>query len=127
MLTIEEVREPNDCIICRVAGELDMYTVTQLRDTLARLATCRRLVIDLSGVPFVDSAGLGALVGGIRRVREHGGDVVVVCNRRTLGRLLRMTGFEGIVTMTETVNEALVSLDAKELFPSRRSKALQSG
>ena len=126
MLTIEEGREPNGCIVCRVVGELDLSTVTQLRDSLAHLATCPRLVIDLSAVPFVDSAGLGALVGAIRRVREHGGDVVVACSRRTLGRLLRMTGFEGIVTVTETVGEALASLDAKEPVSSRRSRACQA-
>ncbi len=40
-----------------------------------------RLVIDLSRVPFIDSAGLGALIGGIRRTRELGGQVAVACSR----------------------------------------------
>jgi anti-sigma B factor antagonist len=127
MLTIEEGREPNGCIVCRVVGELDLSTVAQLRDSFTHLAKSCLLVIDLSAVPFVDSAGLGALVGGIRRVREYGGDVVVACSRRPLGRLLRMTGFEGIVTVTETVNEALASLDAKEPVSSRRSRVFQPG
>ncbi len=43
----------------------------------------------MSGVPFVDSAGLGALIGGIRRARELGGDVAVACDRPTLVRVLR--------------------------------------
>ena len=127
MLTITEDREGHGCTVCRVVGELDMSTSTQLRDNLARLATSRRLVIDLSGVPFVDSSGLSALVGGIRRVREHDGDVVVACRHRPLGRLLRMTGFEGIVTVTETVNEALACLDGTEPVTSERPDALQPG
>jgi anti-sigma B factor antagonist len=77
---------------------------------LAELAATPRLLIDLGGVPFVDSAGLGALIGGIRRVRELGGDVAVACPRPTLTRLLHTTGFDRIVTVTETVAEAAQAL-----------------
>jgi anti-sigma B factor antagonist len=91
-------------------GELDAFTVSQFRQALADLATSQRLVIDMSGIPFVDSAGLGALIGGIRRTRELGGDVAVACNRPTLVRLLRTTGFDRIVTVAETVEDAATAL-----------------
>ena len=55
--------------LCRPVGELDAYTVSQFREALAELAAAPRLLIDLSEVPFMDSAGLGALIGGIRRAR----------------------------------------------------------
>lgn len=93
--------------VCRPVGELDAFTVSQFRQTLAELASSARLLIDLSGVPFVDSAGLGALIGGVRRVRELGGDVAVACPRPTLTRLLRTTGFDRIVTVTATPQEAM--------------------
>jgi len=96
--------------ICRPVGELDAFTVSQFRQSLAELASTPRLLIDMSGVPFVDSAGLGALIGGIRRARELGGDVAVACNRPTLVRLLRTTGFDRIVTVAETVEEAAAAL-----------------
>jgi anti-sigma B factor antagonist len=96
--------------ICRPVGELDAFTVSQFRQALAQLASNERLLIDMSGVPFVDSDGLGALIGGIRRARELGGDVAVSCSRPTLTRLLRTTGFDRIVTVTETVEEAAASL-----------------
>ena len=96
--------------ICRPVGELDAYTVGQFREALADLASRPKLLIDMSEVPFVDSAGLGALIGGIRRAREVGGDVAVACNRPTLVRLLHTTGFDRIVTVTETVDEAARSL-----------------
>jgi anti-sigma B factor antagonist len=89
---------------------LDAFTVSQFRQALADLASSRRLVIDMSGIPFVDSAGLGALIGGIRRTRELGGDVAVACDRPTLVRLLRTTGFDRIVSVTETVGEAMAAL-----------------
>jgi anti-sigma B factor antagonist len=98
--------------VCRPVGELDAFTVSQFRQSLAELASSPSLLIDLSGVPFVDSAGLGALIGGIRRVRELGGDVAVACPRPTLTRLLRTTGFDRIVTVTATVEEAMAALGA---------------
>lgn len=106
MLKIEQEHTDDGYTICRPVGELDAFTVSQFRQALAELASGPRLVIDMSGVPFVDSAGLGALIGGIRRARELGGDVVVVCNRPSLVRTLRTTGFDRIVAMTDTVEEA---------------------
>jgi anti-sigma B factor antagonist len=112
VLTIELDETKDGYTICRPVGELDAFTVSQFRQTLAELASSNRLLIDMSGVPFVDSAGLGALIGGIRRARELGGDVAVACNRPTLTRLLRTTGFDRIVTVAETIEEAAAALES---------------
>lgn len=101
----------NGCTVCRPIGELDAFTVSQFRQALAELASTPKLLIDLAGVPFVDSAGLGALIGGIRRVRELGGDVAVACPRPTLTRLLHTTGFDRIVTVASSVDEAAKSFN----------------
>lgn len=109
MLDIQ-IEESGDYVVCRPKGELDAFTVSQFREALAELSSRSRLVIDLSEVPFMDSAGLGALIGGIRRTREQGGDVSVSCNRATLIRLLRTTGFDRVVTVADTVEEAAAAL-----------------
>ena len=70
-----------------------------------------QVVIDLSGVPFMDSAGLGALIGGIRRTRDAGGDVAVACDRPTLTRLLHNTGFDSIVPVEDSIEQALAALE----------------
>jgi anti-sigma B factor antagonist len=106
VLKIETEHTDDGFTICRPIGELDAFTVSQFRQALAELASQPRLVIDMSAVPFVDSAGLGALIGGIRRARELGGDVVVVVNRPGLVRTLKTTGFDRIVAMTETLDAA---------------------
>ncbi|MEO6987119.1 MAG: STAS domain-containing protein [Aquihabitans sp.] len=114
MLEIE-VDDSDGYTLCRPMGELDAYTVTSFREALGELATHPRVVIDLSQVPFMDSAGLGALIGGIRRAREHGGEVAVACSRPTLTRLLHTTGFDRIVPVTETLEDAVAALgDAPE-------------
>ena len=112
MLDIQ-LEERDGYVICRPVGELDAFTVSQFRQALAALASNPRILIDMSGVPFVDSAGLGALIGGIRRARELGGDVAVACNRPTLTRLLHTTGFDRIVTVTDTVEAAAEALEAE--------------
>ena len=111
MLEIQ-VESPGEYTLCRPVGELDAYTVGQFREKLSELGEQGRLLIDLSEVPFMDSAGLGALIGGIRRARESGGDVAVVCSRPTLTRLLHTTGFDRIVSVTETVDDAAAALAA---------------
>lgn len=111
MLEIE-VDRTDSYTLCRPIGELDAYTVATFRDALGGLATDPRVVIDLSDVPFMDSAGLGALIGGIRRAREHGGEVAVACSRPTLTRLLHTTGFDRIVPVTETLDDAVEAVGA---------------
>ncbi len=98
-------------VLLRPAGELDAYTVAQFREALGELAEENRVVIDLSDVPFMDSAGLGALIGGIRRIREAGGRITVACARPNLMRLLHTTGFDRIVPVEEAVDEAVAALD----------------
>jgi anti-sigma B factor antagonist len=116
MLTVH--REANSgTVVCRPVGELDASTVSQLRQALAEVASSPYLVIDLSGVTFVDSAGLGALVGGIRRTRELGGETAVACNRPVLVRLLKTTGFDRIVTVTASISQASHALRDDDQAP----------
>ena len=106
------VEELEDHVVCRPIGELDAYTVGEFREALNALTDKPQILVDLSEVPFMDSAGLGALIGGIRRTREQDGKVVVACSRPTLLRLLHTTGFDRIVPVAETMEEALESWDA---------------
>ena len=96
--------------VSRPVGELDAFTVGQFRETLTELGGSRRLIIDLSGVPFLDSAGLGALIGGVRRAREAGGDVAVYGARPAVARLLHTTGFDRVASVSESENDAAKAL-----------------
>ena len=109
MLEIEVVNT-DAYTLCRPVGELDAYTVNDFREALGATTGSTRLLIDLSHVPFMDSAGLGALIGGIRRTRESGGEVAVACGRATLTRLLHTTGFDRIVPVEDTVEGAAAVL-----------------
>ncbi|MEM7091998.1 MAG: STAS domain-containing protein [Actinomycetota bacterium] len=96
--------------VLRPRGDIDAYSVGQFREALSAMAETARLLIDLSEVPFMDSAGLGALIGGIRRNRDHDGEIVVVCDKPALTRLLHTTGFDRIVPVTENLDDGLTTL-----------------
>ncbi len=93
-------------------GELDAYSVAQFREAFAELGNESRLLVNLAGVQFMDSAGLGALIGGIRRVRDNDGRIAVFCDRAHITRLLHTTGFDRIVPVKEDFAEAVKALDA---------------
>ena len=96
--------------VCRPVGELDAFTVGQFREALSEIGGPTQLLIDLSGVPFLDSAGLGALIGGVRRSREAGGDVAVYGARPAVARLLHTTGFDRVASVSDSEQEAAAAL-----------------
>lgn len=111
-LTVE-VRHERGYAIVTAAGEIDISTVTRLREPLFELAASGRpLVIDLDQVSFLDSAGLAVLVGTVKRATAHGGSLHVVCARPKICQLFRLTGLDSRLPPTRTLDEALEALAA---------------
>ncbi len=96
----------DDYVVCRLEGPVEWATVGSLRAAMGLLDSVPRLVIDLSDVTFVDSAGVSALVASIRRVRDKGGTVVVRSTRQRANRLLATIGFDRVVPLATTVEQA---------------------
>ncbi len=101
---VDEVEDSQ--LLCRVTGELDAFTAPQLDDALDEVHFTSQLVVDLSGVPFIDSAGLRALVGVVQRVRESGGNVAVCSHRPATNRAFELTGFDRMVCVAPTPQQA---------------------
>ena len=83
-----------DCAVLRVAGEIDVYTAPDLRQQVIDLADngTRHIVADLRGVDFLDSTGLGALVGSLKRLRLRQGSLGLVISGGRILQLLVITG-----------------------------------
>jgi anti-sigma B factor antagonist len=108
-----EVRTERGVVIATVAGEIDISTVARLRERLYELAdNGGTLIVDLNRVTFIDSAGLGALVGTARRVAGHGGSLLAVCAQPQPRRLLWMTGVDKRIPLAATVAGALMFQEA---------------
>ena len=95
-----------DPAVIRVAGELDSFSACELRTGIADVLGRPATILDIRDVPFVDSAGLGAVIGGIRRLREAGASVALCCTRPSVLRLLRMTGLDRMVPIADSPAEA---------------------
>ena len=94
-----------------VQGEIDMYTAPRLRELLIDLVSkgSYQLVVNLDKVRFLDSAGLGVLVGGLKRVRAHDGSLDLVCTRERILRIFRVTGLTEVFGIYETVDQAIAA------------------
>lgn len=105
-LTAHEVE---GATVVAVGGEIDVYTAPKLRDKLTELVAdgSYDLVIDLEGVEFLDSTGLGVLVGGLKKVRAHNGSLRLVCSQERLLKIFRITGLAKVFDIHATSAEAL--------------------
>ena len=102
-------RDVGDRTVVDVAGEIDIYTASVLREQLANLVDAGRtdLVVDLTAVKFMDSTGLGVLVGVLKKVRAHDGRLQLVIDSERLLKVFRITALTQVFTIHETVSAAL--------------------
>ena len=106
-------RSEGDCTVLEVGGEIDVYTAPKLREQFAELVDDGRydIVVDLEKVAFLDSTGLGVLVGGLKRVRTHDGSLRLVCTQERILKIFRITGLDKVFPMYESVEVALAQTE----------------
>lgn len=104
-----DVRSEGDWRVLDVRGEVDLYTSPQLRDAIGREVGegTTRVLVDLSGVTFMDSSGLGVLVGSLKRSRERGGELALVCTEGSVLKVLTITGLDRVFPIHTSVADAV--------------------
>ena len=102
-----EATEQDGWTVVSVAGEVDVATAPALRTRLIDLVAdgCRRLVVDLAWVDFIDSTGLGVLIGTLKRIRSHDGEMVLVMDDPRVSRIFDITGLHQVFTIVSSLNE----------------------
>jgi anti-sigma B factor antagonist len=88
-------RHEGDRTVIDVGGEIDVYTAPKLREQL----------------DFLDSTGLGVLVGGLKRVRAHDGSLRLVCTQERILKIFRITGLTKVFPIHTTVEDAIAATD----------------
>ena len=104
-------REVDGTTVVAVGGEIDVYTAPKLRDRITDLVAegVYDIVIDLEAVEFLDSTGLGVLVGGLKKVRPHEGSLRLVCTQERLLKIFKITGLGKVFSIHESPEAALAA------------------
>ena len=90
-------------------GELDHFCAQSVRrelDSLLQDPTIRQLILDFSGLTFMDSSGIGVILGRYRVLRERGGSVAVIHMNDHVSRIFHMSGMDRVIHQLDKVQEA---------------------
>lgn len=103
-----EVSHLGTWTVVSVHGEVDVATAPHLRATLIDLVNQGEssMIVDLTAVDFLDSTGLGVLIGALRRVRTVDGDLRLVCTSRRILRVFELTGLGRVFDVHSSLSSA---------------------
>jgi anti-sigma B factor antagonist len=108
---LETIGPSGDCAVLKVTGEVDVYTAPMLRERIQDLAAkgVVHIIADMSQMDFLDSTGLGVLVGGLKRLREHDGSLTPVISTARILKILQITGLTSVLPPQSTVSAAIAA------------------
>ncbi len=103
-----------DAVVITPLGDLDMAATPAFRQTIIKVLADGddRIVVRLSSVDFCDSAGLGALVGALKRVRARGGDLVVCSPSESMANLFALCSLDRVFTLHASPEAAIAAVGA---------------
>ena len=103
--------EVDGATIIAVGGEIDVYTAPKLRDKITELVSAGvyDIIVDMEAVEFLDSTGLGVLVGGLKKVRAHDGSLQLICTQDRLLKIFRITGLAKVFVIHDSADGALAA------------------
>ncbi len=106
-----DVTERDGWSVLEVGGEIDVATAPRLREQLIKLVNDQqlRIVVDLHDVDFIDSTGLGVLIGALKRVRTNDGDLVLVCTDPRIVKVFEITGLDQVFRILPSVDAVVAA------------------
>lgn len=119
-------REQPPWTVLSVGGDLDVVGAPDFRQAVLTAVAdgSRLLAVDLTELDFVDSFGIGAVVGALKRLRQRGGDLALVCPSTRIRRVFEICDLDRILALHDTVDSlegpSVASADAAASTPRRR-------
>lgn len=103
------IRKGIHASIIDLTGEVDAYTSARFRETMIDLIEegSANIIVSMAKVEYIDSSGLGALVGGLKRISEKNGKIVVVCNNPQVRKVFEITGLEKVFPLFDAEDDAV--------------------
>jgi len=102
----------NGIPVIELEGEVDVYTAPRVKSRLIDLVDEGKfqIIVNLEAVDFMDSSGLGVLVGGLKRVKPHDGGIAIVCTKDKILKIFKITGLTKVFSIYSSTEEALQSI-----------------
>ncbi len=97
--------------VLHIEGRLDLATAAEVKKAILQAVDGGRphVVVDLKAVPFIDSSGLGALIGGLRAARTAGGDLRIANPGPQARMILELTTLDRVLATHDTIEAALAA------------------
>ncbi len=107
-----EIKIENQKNVLKISllGELDHHSAKEVRekaDSIIDQGSIKHLVFDFSDVGFMDSAGIGVIIGRYNKIKDIGGRVIIINCSATVNRLLTMGGIFTLIMQADNMAEAL--------------------
>lgn len=87
-------------LVVKVTGEIDHHTSAELREEVDReigLRNIVNLVLDFDGVPFMDSSGIGVIIGRYKQIQARGGKTMLIRVQPQVDKILELSGLKKIL------------------------------
>ncbi|MFM9693840.1 STAS domain-containing protein [Streptomyces europaeiscabiei] len=116
-----------DITLIKVSGEVDVYSVGKLKSALSDCLNHGRhqLVLDIDGIEFLDSTGLGPMMGALAAARRRGGFMLLVCSTEKILKIFRLTGLWKVVPIHASLDDALTAVE--DLIAQDQGESTQDG
>lgn len=113
----ETYEEAKGALIVRLKGELDQHSAVKLRLNLDKkiMDGANNLIFDLSELDFMDSSGIGIILGRYKNVTALGGTASVASAKKHVEKILRMAAIDRIIPIYSSVNDALLRLRSEQI------------
>jgi len=110
------ISERNRNLIIKIIGDIDQHNAEDIREKVDKAfdrSRCRDMIFDFSEVEFMDSSGIGLLIGRYKNVYNRGGTVAIANMNRDLGRIYNISGLKKIIGSFDTLDQAEKQADKR--------------
>lgn len=103
------VKEVNGYPVVELEGEIDLSTSPLFKDTVYKIIESgkRDIIIDLNGLEFMDSTGLGVLVAALKKTSMEGGSIRLICGKRNIKKVFVITGLDKVFAIYDNLQRCL--------------------
>ncbi len=99
-------------LIIKIDGDIDHHVSSQIKDKIERefkLSNCANIIFDLANVKFMDSSGIGMIIGRYKALEKSGGKVFIINLNQNLESIVEISGLKKIITFGRNLDDILIA------------------